>query len=74
MKRRLLDALEWCGFTPTARERYLEKRLRRVVQVAVADRQRLTRVEELLHYREGLDVGTVDTDSLRAALLGEESR
>lgn len=78
MRERLQAALQWCGFTPTAREQHLERklrrmeqRLRRVVEVAVADRQRLDRVEALLAYRERLGAGTVDTASLRAALDGE---
>jgi hypothetical protein len=65
-------AAEWLGFTPTQRERFLERRLLAAAALATEQRIVVGRVERLLRYRESLGATTIDTVSIRQALYGDD--
>lgn len=69
---RLRHAVEWCGFTPTQREAYLNRRLLDLSGIASDDRIALRRVKALIAYRESVGAGAVDIASLRWAIDGDE--
>lgn len=65
-------AIDWFGFTPSQRERFLAGQLRDAARLASENRLRVARVERLLQYRESLGATSIDTSSIRQALYGEE--
>lgn len=71
MRDQLRRALEWCGFTPTAREAHLHRRLLQAAELATEQRLIVGRVEVLLRYREQLGAKSIDVESLHEALFGE---
>jgi hypothetical protein len=67
----LRRALEWCGFTPSQREAYLQRHLAQAAELATAERIIVGRVEVLLRFREHLGATSIDVESLHEALYGE---
>jgi hypothetical protein len=71
LEPRLQHAVEWLGFTPTQRERALQRAMLRAAEIATEQRTIVGRVEVLLRYRESLGATTIDVESLHEALFGE---